>query len=53
MTDAQIARLARQTQFTAQQIRDYIARVAVADEIMEANIREADMFDIDIDLLGR
>jgi|GEM_PF-5277567 hypothetical protein len=53
MTSAEIARLARQTDFSEQQIKDYVARVAATDEIMADNIREAALFGLDIDLLGR
>lgn len=53
MTDAQISRISRQTSFSVQQIKNYVERVAVDDAVMESNIREADMFGFDIDLLGR
>lgn len=56
MTNEQVERIARQTGYTAYQIRTYLNRVAllsVADDLAEANIREAAMFQIDLDLLGR
>lgn len=56
MTNAQIERIARQTGFTAYQIQTYLNRVAllsVADDLAEENIREAAMFQLDLDLLGR
>jgi hypothetical protein len=53
LTDAQISRISRQTSYSVLQIKNYIERVATDDAVMEENIRESDMFGIDIDLLGR
>ena len=48
------ARLVRQTNFSAYQIESYLSRCAGIDEaILIENIREAALFGIDIDLLGR
>lgn len=53
LTEDKIKRISRQTSFTVTQIKNYIKRVAGDDVKMENDIREANMFEIDIDLLGR
>lgn len=47
-------RLVRQTSFSTYQIESYLARCAGIDEaILIENIREAALFGVDLDLLGR
>lgn len=54
MTNEQVERIARQTGYTAYQIMTYLNRAALlSDDLAEANIREAALFGIDLDLLGR
>lgn len=54
MSAETIARLSRQTGFSVSQIEQYVARCAgVTDAILDENIREAALFEIEIDLLGR
>lgn len=54
MDDAVKIRLVRQTNFSAYQIESYLSRCAGIDEaILIENIREAAMFGLDLDLLGR
>ncbi len=53
MTDEIINKLARETSYSYYQIKSYFERVAVDETIMVDNIREANMFEINIDILGR
>lgn len=54
MSAEQIARLSRQTGFSVHQIEQYLLRCAgISDATLEENIREAALFEIEIDLLGR
>lgn len=54
MTTETIARLSRQTGFSVNQIEQYLSRCAgIVDSILEENIREAALFEIELDLLGR
>ena len=53
MTAEQITRLARQTQYSESQIIAYIAAVSGTDDDLAKCIIEADLFDVDIDILGR
>ncbi len=47
-------RLVRQTNFTAYQIESYLVRCSGTSEaILIENIREAALFGVDLDLLGR
>ena len=54
MTTETIARLSRQTGYSVHQIEQYLSRCAgISGAILEENIREAALFEIEIDLLGR
>jgi hypothetical protein len=58
LNEAIINRLSRQTRFSYSQIKAYIDRVlaispTTTDAGLEYCIREADQYEIDIDILGR
>lgn len=54
MSTEQINRLSRQTGFSVHQIEQYLLRCAgISDAILAESIREAALFEIEIDLLGR
>jgi hypothetical protein len=51
--DETINRLVRQTHYSYYQIKSYVERVAADEAAMIDNIREADMFSINLDILVR